>query len=217
MHRRLLSAALFGLFAAIGSGAAQAQSNDPSFRIVNNTQAVVNEVYASPSSQNTWGQDRLGSEVIAPGASHIVRLPAGECVYDVRVVYQSGQAEERRNVNTCNLVNFVLGGGAAPGPAQGQAPAQGQGQAQGRGQANPSFNLVNQGSRTIEQFYASPSSQQNWGPDRLGDATVSPGSRFAVRLPAGECVYDMRVVFAGGEAQERRRVNACEMVDYVVR
>ncbi len=202
MLRRLLLAALCGLLAA---PAAQAQSTDPSFRIVNNTRNVVNEVYASPADDRSWGHDRLGSEVIRPGATHIVRLPPGQCVYDIRVVYQGGQAEERRGVNTCNITDFVLGA-AAPTQSQPQAQAG----------ANPSFNLVNQSRRTIEEFYASPSSEQNWGPDRLGDSTVSPGSRFAIRLPVGECVYDLRVVFAGGEAQERRRVNACELVDYVV-
>jgi hypothetical protein len=198
MLRRLFAAALLGLLAA---PAAQAQSNDPSFRIVNNTRNVVNEVYASPSTQQSWGHDRLGTEVIRPGATHIIRLPVGECVYDVRIVYQGAPPEERRNVNTCALTDFVLGaGGAAP-------------QAGG----NPSFNLVNQSTRTIEQFYASPSSEQNWGPDRLGADVVAPGARYAIRLPAGECAYDIRIVFQGGEAREQRRIDACNTVDFVVR
>ena len=82
---------------------------------------------------------------------------------------------------------------------------------------NPSFNLVNQSGRAIEQFYASPSSQQGWGPDRLGNGVVQPGGRFAVSLPVGECQYDLRVVWQGGDAQERRNLNTCEMNDYVVR
>ncbi len=84
-------------------------------------------------------------------------------------------------------------------------------------QTNPSFNLVNQSGRVIEQFYASPSSQQGWGPDRLGNDVVQPGGRFAVSLPLGECRYDLRVVWRGGDAQERRNLNTCEMNDYVVR
>ncbi len=198
------AAALLGLLLAAPPSPAGAQSSDPSFRVVNNTPNVVQEVYASPSTQRGWGQDRLGAEVIPPGQSFIVRLPAGECVIDIRVVYQGGAAEERRNVNTCAITDFVLG---AP---QG-------GQAQQGGGGNPSFNLVNSSGRVIEQLYASPSTQQNWGPDRLGDAVVSPGQRFAIRLPAGECLYDVRVVFAGGEAREQRRVNACGITDYVVR
>jgi hypothetical protein len=210
MHRRALIAALLGA-ALAGSSAAPiaAQSNDPSFRVVNRTSSVVEEVYASPSVQQHWGQDRLGAGVIQPGASHIVRLPIdGNCVYDIRFVYQGGRSEERRNLNTCDLTDVTLDGSG--GGATRAAPP-------GGAQGNPSFNLVNQSGRVIEHFYASPSSQQGWGPDRLGDDVVQPGSRFAVSLPMGECQYDLRVVWRGGDAQERRNLNTCEMNDYVVR
>ncbi|MDI3306643.1 MAG: hypothetical protein QJR07_06020 [Acetobacteraceae bacterium] len=200
MFRRALLAALLGLPAL----PAWAQPNDPSFRIVNRTTNVVNEVYASPISQRNWGHDRLGDEVIPPGGSHIIRLPIdGNCVYDIRIVYQDGTAEERRNVNTCNLTNVVLGGG---GQQQNQAQ-----------QGNPSFNLVNQSRRMIHELFASPSSRQDWGPDRLGDDVVRPGQTYPVRLPYGECQYDIRIVFQGGDAQERRGVNTCSINNYVVR
>jgi hypothetical protein len=204
MFRRFILAALFGLLAATS---ATAQSNDPSFRIVNNTQMAVNEVYASPSTDRSWGQDRLGAEVIRPGATHIIRLPPGDCTYDIRIVYQDGRAEERRAVNTCAITDFVLGAAGNAAPARPQLG----------GQGNPSFNLVNNSGRVIEEFYASPASEQNWGPDRLGSETVAPGSRFAIRLPQGECLYDLRLVFRGGEAREQRRVDACNLVDFIVR
>ncbi|MDN3565294.1 hypothetical protein QWZ14_13060 [Paeniroseomonas aquatica] len=218
MSRRVLLAAVLGLLAWIGPSGAQ--TSDPSFRVVNNTANVVNEVYASPSNERSWGQDRLGTEVIRPGGLHIVRLPAdGNCNYDVRIVYQGGSAEERRNLNTCQLVDLVLGGGVAPPPRT--AGPQGNGQARpqpgSQQQGNPSFNLVNQSGRVIEEFYASPSSQQNWGPDRLGDEVVQPGTTFAVRLPQGECSYDIRVVWQGGESQERRNMNMCALTNYTVR
>jgi hypothetical protein len=206
MRRRVLIAALIGA-ALIGASAmpAATQSNDPSFRVVNRGSDVVQEVYASPSTQQNWGQDRLGADMIQPGANYIVRLPAdGNCVYDIRFVYQNGRSEERRNLNTCNLTDVVL----SPGGTQAAPSA---------GQRNPSFNLVNQSGRVIEQFYASPSSQQGWGPDRLGNDVVQPGARFPVSLPIGECQYDLRVVWRGGDAQERRNLNTCEMNDYVVR
>lgn len=206
MFRRALTAAAFALIAVPGflASPAGAQSNDPSFRIVNNTPNVVNEVFASPSSQQSWGHDRLGTEVIQPGASHILRLPVdGNCNYDVRIVYQGGSAEERRNLNTCAMTDLVLGTAA---PAGRQAAA-----------ANPSFNLVNQTGRVIEQVYASPSSQQSWGTDRLGNDVVQPGATYAIRLPAGECNYDLRFVMQGGQAKEQRNVNTCTINNYVVR
>jgi hypothetical protein len=209
MHRRAVFAALLGaaLFGASAALPAAAQSNDPSFRVVNRTTSVVQEVYASPSTQQNWGPDRLRADLIQPGASHIVRLPAdGNCVYDLRFVYQGGRSEERRNLNTCALTDVVLNGGAGGTQAAPSAP-----------QRNPSFNLVNQSGQVIEQFYASPSTQQGWGPDRLGNDVVEPGGRFPVSLPLGECQYDLRVVWRGGDAQERRNLNTCEMNDYVVR
>ena len=212
MPRRALTAALVGA-ALIGWSAAipaAAQSDDPSFRVVNRTPDILQEVYASPSTQQNWGQDRLGVDTVQPGASYIVRLPAdGNCVYDLRFVYQDGRSEERRSLNTCNLTDVVLGGGNATEAAPATPPPQ--------QQANPSFNLVNQSGRVIEQFYASPSSQQGWGPDRLGNDVIQPGGRFAVSLPVGECQYDLRVVWRGGDAQERRNLNTCEMNDFVVR
>jgi hypothetical protein len=199
----ILAAAVIGLSAV----SAAAQSNDPSFRIVNNTSHVVNEVYASPANERQWGHDRLGNDIIRPGGTHIVRLPVdGNCVYDVRIVYQGAQPEERRGVNLCALTDYVLGGGnAAPPRSQ---PQQG---------GNPSFNLINRSGRVIEQVFASPSSQDSWGTDRLGNDTVPPGQRFAIRLPLGECLYDIRIVFQGGQDQERLRVDACAITDYVVR
>lgn len=212
MSRRVLLATVLSVLAWMGP--LRAQTQDPSFRVVNNTPNVINEVYASPANERSWGQDRLGTEVIPAGAMHIIRLPAdGNCNYDVRIVYQGGSAEERRNLNTCAMVDLVLGGGAAPAPRapQGRTP-----QASGQ-QGNPSFNLVNQSGRVIEEFYASPSAQQNWGPDRLGDAVVEAGATFAVRLPQGDCTYDIRVVWQGGQSQERRNVNACSITNYTVR
>jgi hypothetical protein len=212
MLRRALPLAVALALSGPLAAPAYAQSNDPSFRVFNNTPDVVNEVYASPSTERSWGEDRLGAEVIPPGGTYIVRLPLDECVYDVRVVYQGGRAEERRSVNTCSITDFVLGAAAAPPQQRRQQQQQAQ-----PGGANPSFNLVNQSGRVIEQFYASPSSQQDWGPDRLGSDMVSPGQRYAIRLPVGECLYDLRVVFQGGQSSERRGVDACNVTDYVVR
>ncbi len=206
MVHRTLPVALLGALLGLLGPPALAQSNDPSFRVVNNTPDVVNEIFASPASTSSWGHDRLGTEVVRPGASHIVRIPIdGNCVYDIRIVYQGGNAEERRNLNTCSMTDLVLGG-AAP-VSRGQTNQQ----------ANPSFNLVNRSGRVIEQFFASPSSQQGWGPDRLGDDLVQPGATYAVRLPAGECDYDLRIVWQGGESREQRRVNTCTVNNYEVR
>lgn len=196
--------------------AAQAQTGDPSFNLVNRSSRVIYEAYASPSSDNNWGQDRLGQNIVPAGRNFVIRLPQGECIYDVRVVYdrQGGQPEERRNINLCNLTEVVFDGRPQQGgqQQQPQQPPQRQGQTQGP-RGNPSFNLVNQGQQVVMEVYASLATDQNWGPDRLGADTVAPGAVFPVRLPEGDCVYDMRFVYQNGQSQERRGVNLCEVTN----
>lgn len=220
MFRRLAiaAAALLGLGGLVP--AAQAQTGDPSFSLVNRSSRTIYEAYASPSSDSNWGQDRLGQNVVPAGRNFVIRLPQGECIYDVRVVYdrQGGPAEERRNINLCNLTELVFDGRPQQGGQQQQQQQQQQprqGQAQGP-RGNPSFNLVNQGQQTVMEVYASLATDQNWGPDRLGADTVAPGAVYPVRLPEGDCMYDIRFVYQNGQAQERRGVNLCEITNVTV-
>lgn len=201
LFRRAVIAAFLLLFGL----PALAQANDPSFTVVNRSGRVIYAIFASAASDTNWGRDRLGRNTLRDGQSFAVRLPAGECIYDIRVIYdgQGGAAEERRGVNTCEVREQVFSG-QQPGTPGSQAPS---------AAANPSFNLVNNSGQTVRELYASPSTDQNWGPDRLGADVVAAGQTFPVRLPAGECVYDVRIVYANGQSQERRRVNLCEITN----
>lgn len=214
MLMRRLAIAAAAAFLAFGGFAAQAQTGDPSFNLVNRSNRTIFEVFSSPSSDNNWGPDRLGQNVVPAGRSFVVRLPQGECLYDVRVVYdrQGGPAEERRNINLCNLTELAFDGRQAQqgGQAQPQQPQQ------TGPMGNPSFNLVNQGRQTVMQVFASLTTDQNWGPDRLGADTVAPGATYPVRLPEGPCMYDIRFVYDAGQPQERRNVNLCELTNVIV-
>jgi hypothetical protein len=214
LMRRVATAAAAAFLALGGLAAeAQAQTGDPSFNLVNRSGRVIYEAYASPTTDNNWGPDRLGQNVVPAGRSFVLRLPQGACLYDVRVVFdrQGGPAEERRNINLCNIRDLAFDGrnaqqGGQPPPQQAVPP-------QGGPTGNPSFNLVNQGQRTVMQVFASLTTDNNWGPDRLGADTVAPGAVFPVRLPEGPCMYDIRFVYDGGQPQERRNVNLCEVVN----
>ncbi|MBV1797571.1 hypothetical protein [Siccirubricoccus sp. G192] len=105
-RRLTILAALAGL--ALTSGLAEAQTNDPSFRLTNNSPTTINEIYVSSATVNEWGADRLGDRTLASGATYVLRLPAGQCVNDIRVVYDNGQASERRRVNTCSITDLVF-------------------------------------------------------------------------------------------------------------
>lgn len=81
---------------------------------------------------------------------------------------------------------------------------------------NPDFRVNNRSGSEINELYVSSSRQSGWGRDLLGNNTLAQGQSFNVVLPAGQCVNDIRVVYASGAAQEQRGVNTCGITDYTI-
>lgn len=211
LRRALFALALLLPAPILASGAATAQT-DPSFNIVNRAGETINEIYVTSVQINSWGQDLLGANVLPNGQSFPVRLPPNQCENDIRVVYASGRNEERRRINTCPLTEVVFGnqqpqaGGTGKGGGQGAAAQTG----------NPSFNLVNRTNKTIQVVRASLATESSWGDDRLGTSVIPPGGTFAIRLPQGACVYDVRIEYADNTAEERRAVDLCSVSSLTV-
>jgi len=206
----------FGIVAAtvlMAVGPAAAQAPNPSFNVVNRGSSVISQVFATPAGMTTWGRDRIGNRPIPPGQTGPIRLPAdGSCIYDIRVVYAGGQTDERRSLNTCNIDNVIF-----PAPEGRSTTSTGRRNTASPGRQqeadDPSFRLVNRGRSAINEFYASAEDEENWGEDRLGEETVAPGGARVVHLPNGSCVYDVRIVYASGEAPEKRHLNLCTITD----
>lgn len=76
--------AVFGAVLLLAAVAVSAQTTDVVF--VNNTGATIYFLYASPMTADTWGDDILGSRVLANGDSYKVRLLTSEATYDIRAV-----------------------------------------------------------------------------------------------------------------------------------
>ena len=168
LRRGLVALAL--LLGGLAAAPVRAQNNDPGFNVVNRAGRTIEQLYVSSARENSWGQDLLGQNVLENGRSFPVRLPAGQCMNDIRVVYQGGQSEERRAVDTCPISEVVFGRGSQASPGAGKS-----GGAAAAGQTgNPSFNLRNAGERTVRELYASPTTQTDWGRDQLGDQQPSP-------------------------------------------
>ena len=198
----MLRRAVIALALLLLPALARAQGpQNPSFNVVNRGTSAINEVYATPAGMTSWGRDRLGRNAVPPGQTFAVRLPAdGNCLYDVRVVYANGQSDERRGLNTCSVDNLIFPAPAGTGTRQQAAD-------------DPSFRLVNRSKSEINEVYASLAGVDSWGTDRLGDDTVAPGATKVIRLPNGPCIYDVRIVYANGEATEKRRLNLCTITD----
>ena len=80
---------------------------------------------------------------------------------------------------------------------------------------NPDFQLQNRGRVTINEVYVSSSATNNWGRDRLGTNVLEPGRNANIVLPAGQCVNDIRVVYANGQSAEKRQINTCNLTEVV--
>ena len=82
---------------------------------------------------------------------------------------------------------------------------------------DPSFRLVNRGDVAIAELFATPAGTGSWGRNRLDQGKLAPKEARLFRLPrGGECSYDLRVVFEGGRALERKGANLCRITDLPV-
>ena len=78
------------------------------FTLINRTGHVIVTLSVSPSSSNRWGPDLLGREVLANNEEASVSFDNDEehCLYDIRVTFDDGTANDERGVNLCE-VSFV--------------------------------------------------------------------------------------------------------------
>jgi len=200
------------LIALVAAGPALAETGHPSVTLANRSSYTILEAYVSLASEDIWGPDRVTTEVVRPGQTLAVVLPEGDCTYDVRIIYQGGPPpEERRRVDLCRTNELVFTG-APPreGPRRKGEPAE-----RARATGNPSFNIVNHSGQVIAQAYVSAAVMADWGPDVLGTEVLEPDAHIAIRLPEGDCSYDIKIVYQNGRNEERRGVNTCDIANVV--
>jgi hypothetical protein len=86
----------------------------------------------------------------------------------------------------------------------------------------PLFTLVNRSPQVIRELFVTPAGNANWGQNHLdgknGNATAIPtGASFTVRRRAdANCIYDIRLVYADGNTEDRRGVNICAADSIIV-
>jgi len=78
--------------------------------------------------------------------------------------------------------------------------------------------VVNNSGQTISLLRGSPTSDQNWGQDRIPTMTLSAGQSTIVDFNDnnGECRYDLQATFADGSTREQRDVNICQVVEWTI-
>lgn len=192
--------AVFALALLVPGWALAQPTANPSFVLDNRGAVAVKEFYATPAGRANWGRDRLEGRGLATASRVNVHLVAdGNCIYDVRVVFADGRAEERRGQNTCQS-KLIAVGETKPAAAEVK-----------------SWRLINRGSVPVVEIAARPPGADKWLTDRLPAGPITPGSERAIALPpGGQCVFDLKVTFEGGKAREKHAADLCKSPDQAV-
>ena len=75
------------------------------------------------------------------------------------------------------------------------------------------FQLTNQSSVTITNFYTSPANVGEWEEDVFGEAVFPAGNTVPVTIADGsdQCVYDMKFVAEDGSELIESGIDLCEL------
>lgn len=94
--------------AALFATAALPAAADLAYEVVNDTDLTLMEFYASPVSDNSWGEDLLTVHVLRPRQAETFIIDAGrQCDYALRFIFEDGQ-ELVDTANLCEATNYTL-------------------------------------------------------------------------------------------------------------
>jgi S1-C subfamily serine protease len=167
------------------------------FFLVNRSNQPIAVVYVRPSGTSAWGSDLLGPKSLLPNE----RAPlnpkyAGNCTFDLRIVYTNHSLEDRQGVDLCQTSEVTFTGRAAR-VIEPSAIV-------------PTFELLNQSAQAITRVYVSRSGAGKWGQNRLV-GVVAPKAKFNVPLPETDgCRYDLMVTYADNSSEVLTSQNTCE-------
>lgn len=86
-------------------------ANDVEFTLVNDSSYILTYFYASPSSDDSWGDDLLDEVgILEPGYEGTVFIGDGsdECIYDFRFETAEGPELEVAEIDICELESYTL-------------------------------------------------------------------------------------------------------------
>jgi len=199
------------LLAVDGSGAkAPAEAPEHAVTLANRSARPIQQVLISPSDAGDWGEDRLGNTSISVGEDATVRY-RGDCVADIRVVFDNLSAEERHGVDLCAARRIAIEPGwttADTVPTEVQPGAE-----------QVQLSVRNHTGRRVAGLYLFPQGSADAGPELLGSAGLDDGASVAIGFarPAGVCRFAARVEFGAERgAEEVAGIDLCRSLDLVL-
>ena len=86
-----------------------ASALDQWVQLTNNTRMTIVEIYISHVGAQLWDIDLLGAEFLAPVSSVWTSIDdAAGCRFDIKIVFDDGTTQIRRNVNVCGLEKYAI-------------------------------------------------------------------------------------------------------------
>lgn len=193
-----------------GSGAkAPAAAPVRDVTLVNRSARPIQQVLISPADAGDWGEDRLGNGSISVGDAATLHY-RGDCVADLRVVFDNRGAEERRGIDICATPRIVVQPGwttADTVPTEARP-----------GTETVQLEVLNHTGRHVRGLYLVPEGTQARGPELLGDAGLDDGARVTVAFqrPPAACRYVARVEFGERAARDVPGLDLCRSLDVVL-
>ena len=88
--------------------AARSSECNAAMRVVNGSTRPVQRLFVKDPALTSWGRDRLGQAILAPGGS--VSVPTdGPGRFDVRIIWADGASSELRRVDICATPTVTVG------------------------------------------------------------------------------------------------------------
>lgn len=81
------------------------------------------------------------------------------------------------------------------------------------------FTVINDSSYDLHYFYTTPSTQDDWGEDLLGDTGIlESGYQATATIGDGsdQCLYDFKFVMDNGAELVEQAIDICELASYTI-
>lgn len=188
-------------------GAAVAEAGTRKVTLTNGFGRTIRELFLAPAESGAWGDDALGRELLPPGGRHEVEFDGG-CRADLRIVFETSAAEERRDIDICATPALALRAGWTLDPRLGgrRGPEASQPQ-------TGSVRLRNAAALPVVELFADPPGAPR-GRDRLGRTVLGAGESIDFAPPDDlvgpeRCQAALVAVFRDGREVRRDPIDLC--------
>ena len=192
----LITIVSLGLLAIVGTGGGGGDGDDAtttttistttttivssygSLQIVNSTSRTISEVYFSPTTSTTWGNEQLSGTISSGSTWTLTDIPPDS--YDLKVVFSDTSDLTGSQVIDYSAATITAGETVTITLTDSNITG--------------SLEITNSSSKTITEVNVSPTTSSTWGVDQLS-GTISSGSTWTLTdIPPGN--YDLRVTYS---------------------